>query len=144
MVIFQQTWQNIESRFIDPIRALTPLRLLISVQEQFFRIELKVNQFRDEIATRIVFVDICITDDACVELSKQQQSSDWASSDLSEAQLNYAASDVLYLHAIADGLSAMLEREGRMDIARACFDFLPQRARLDLMGWDEADIFAHS
>lgn len=87
--------------------------------------------------------DVC-REIAGVELSKQQQSSDWASSDLSEAQLNYAASDVLYLHAIADGLSAMLEREGRMDIARACFDFLPQRARLDLMGWDETDIFAHS
>ena len=87
--------------------------------------------------------DVC-REIAGVELSKQQQSSDWESSDLSEAQLNYAASDVLYLHAIADGLSAMLEREGRMDIARACFDFLPQRARLDLMGWDETDIFAHS
>ncbi|WP_375547844.1 ribonuclease D [Oceanicaulis alexandrii] len=87
--------------------------------------------------------DVC-REIAGVELSKQQQSSDWAAYDLSEAQLNYAASDVLYLHAIADGLSAMLEREGRMDIARACFDFLPNRARLDLMGWDETDIFAHS
>jgi ribonuclease D len=81
---------------------------------------------------------------AGVELSKQQQSSDWAARDLSEAQLAYAASDVLYLHAIRDGLSAMLEREGRMDMARACFDFLPTRARLDLAGWPETDIFAHS
>ena len=87
--------------------------------------------------------DVC-REIAGVELSKQQQSSDWAAQDLSEAQLNYAASDVLYLHAIADGLSAMLEREGRMEMARACFDFLPSRARLDLMGWDETDIFAHS
>ncbi|MFW6413079.1 MAG: ribonuclease D, partial [Oceanicaulis sp.] len=81
---------------------------------------------------------------AGVELSKQQQSSDWAAETLSEAQLAYAASDVLHLHAIADGLAAMLEREGRMDIARACFDFLPTRARLDLAGWQDVDIFAHS
>jgi ribonuclease D len=81
---------------------------------------------------------------ARVELSKQQQSSDWAATDLSEAQLQYAASDVLYLHAIADGLTAMLEREGRLEMARSCFEFLPWRARLDLAGWDEIDIFAHS
>ena len=81
---------------------------------------------------------------AGVELSKQQQSSDWAADTLSQAQIDYAASDVLHLHAIADGLSAMLKREGRMDMARACFDFLPTRARLDLAGWDDVDIFAHS
>jgi len=81
---------------------------------------------------------------AGVELSKQQQSSDWAADTLSEAQLAYAASDVLHLHAIADGLTRMLEREGRMELARACFDFLPTRARLDLAGWQESDIFAHS
>ncbi|MGJ3231743.1 MAG: ribonuclease D [Oceanicaulis sp.] len=81
---------------------------------------------------------------AGVELSKQQQSSDWAAAELSEAQLAYAASDVLHLHAIADGLKAMLEREGRMEMARACFEFLPTRAKLDLAGWQEMDIFAHS
>lgn len=81
---------------------------------------------------------------AGVELSKQQQSSDWAAADLSDAQLAYAASDVLHLHAIADGLAAMLEREGRMELARACFEFLPTRARLDLAGWQDVDIFAHS
>lgn len=81
---------------------------------------------------------------AGAELSKQQQSSDWAAADLSEAQLQYAASDVLYLHAIRDGLTTMLKRENRWDLAKACFDFLPQRAQLDLMGWDETDIFAHS
>lgn len=79
-----------------------------------------------------------------VDLSKQQQSSDWAADDLSDAQLHYAASDVLYLHACKDKLEAMLEREGRTDIARACFDFLPTRAALDLAGWPEEDIFAHS
>lgn len=81
---------------------------------------------------------------AGVELSKQQQSSDWAANDLTEAQLTYAASDVLYLHRIQDGLAAMLAREGRTGIAKACFDFLPTRARLDLAGWPESDIFAHS
>ena len=78
-----------------------------------------------------------------VELSKQQQSSDWGIETLSEAQLSYAASDVLYLHALRERLDAMLKREGRMEIAAACFDFLPTRARLDLLGWAEEDIFAH-
>jgi ribonuclease D len=81
---------------------------------------------------------------AGVELSKQQQSSDWAADTLTKAQIDYAASDVLHLHAIAQGLTAMLEREGRMELARACFDFLPARARLDLSGWPDTDIFAHS
>ncbi|MHC2434333.1 ribonuclease H-like domain-containing protein [Bradyrhizobium sp. USDA 4451] len=79
-----------------------------------------------------------------VELSKQQQSSDWGAQSLSEAQLAYAASDVLHLHALRDRLNAMLAREGRADLAQACFDFLPARARLDLDGWEAEDIFAHS
>jgi ribonuclease D len=78
-----------------------------------------------------------------IELSKQQQSSDWAATTLSDAQLAYAASDVLHLHAIQNKLDAMLAREGRSEIAQACFGFLPSRARLDLMGWPEQDIFAH-
>lgn len=78
-----------------------------------------------------------------VELSKQQQSSDWAAETLSEAQLAYAASDVLHLHALRDKLDAMLAREGRADLAAQCFAFLPTRARLDLAGWAEADIFSH-
>lgn len=77
------------------------------------------------------------------EISKQQQSSDWGSDILSDAQLAYAASDVLYLHALRTRLDAMLKREGRFDIAQECFAFLPARARLDLMGWAEADIFSH-
>jgi ribonuclease D len=81
---------------------------------------------------------------AGVELSKTQQSSDWGTADLSDAQMQYAASDVLYLHQIKAGLEAMLIREGRLEIAQACFDFLPMRARLDLAGWEDADIFAHS
>ncbi|MCB1507653.1 MAG: ribonuclease D [Hyphomicrobiaceae bacterium] len=81
---------------------------------------------------------------AGVDLSKQQQSSDWGAEELSEAQLAYAASDVLYLHTIRDRLEAMLEREERRAIAEACFRFLPVRAELDLLGWPESDIFAHS
>jgi ribonuclease D len=79
-----------------------------------------------------------------VDLSKQQQSSDWASDNLTDAQLNYAASDVLYLHRLQTILSARLLREGRMEMAQACFEFLPMRARLDLEGWDKVDIFSHS
>jgi ribonuclease D len=79
-----------------------------------------------------------------IDMSKQQQSSDWGAADLSEAQLAYAASDVLYLHQIKARLDVMLEREGRTSMAQACFDFLPMRARLDLAGWAEEDIFAHT
>ncbi|WP_420133921.1 ribonuclease D [Rhodopseudomonas sp.] len=79
-----------------------------------------------------------------VDLSKQQQSSDWGADNLSDAQLAYAASDVLHLHALRDKLDVMLARENRAELAQACFDFLPYRARLDLAGWSEEDIFAHS
>ena len=79
-----------------------------------------------------------------VELSKQQQSSDWGADALSEAQLAYAASDVLHLHALHEKLETMLAREGRRHLAQACFQFLPYRAELDLAGWDETDIFAHT
>lgn len=79
-----------------------------------------------------------------VDLSKQQQSSDWGARDLSDAQLAYAASDVLHLHALRARLDAMLARENRTALAQACFDFLPTRAMLDLSGWQNEDIFAHS
>jgi len=79
-----------------------------------------------------------------VSLSKAQQSSDWAAEELSPEQLEYAASDVLYLHQLREKLIARLEREKRTREADACFRFLPTRAKLDLMGWEEADIFAHS
>lgn len=78
-----------------------------------------------------------------VEISKQQQSSDWGAPELTQEQLNYAASDVLYLHALRDRLDAMLKREGRKHLAQACFEFLPTRAELDLKGWAEMDVFAH-
>lgn len=79
-----------------------------------------------------------------IDLSKQQQSSDWAAEKLTPAQLDYAASDVLHLHALTEKLTERLVRDGREAHAKACFEFLPTRAKLDLLGWDETDIFAHS
>lgn len=79
-----------------------------------------------------------------LEISKQQQSSDWGAAELSAEQQAYAASDVLHLHALKARLDVMLDREGRADIAQACFDFLPMRAKLDLAGWEDVDVFAHS
>ncbi|MGA0602568.1 ribonuclease D [Caulobacter sp. KR2-114] len=79
-----------------------------------------------------------------IDISKAQQSSDWGADKLSPEQLAYAASDVLNLHALKNRLDAMLVREGRMDLAQACFDFLPHRAALDVAGWEDQDIFAHS
>lgn len=79
-----------------------------------------------------------------VDVSKQQQSSDWGADILNEAQLDYAASDVLYLHRLKEVLDQRLMRENRVELAQACFDFLPTRAKLDLLGWEQTDIFAHS
>lgn len=79
-----------------------------------------------------------------IDISKQQQMSDWGAETLTDAQLEYAASDVLYLHQLMEQLNGRLAREGRTEFAQACFDFLPTRARLDLEGWPETDIFAHS
>ncbi|MDR9426761.1 MAG: ribonuclease D [Salibaculum sp.] len=78
-----------------------------------------------------------------IDISKHQQQSDWGAAELTAAQLDYAASDVLYLHRLKKALDARLAREGRTEMAAACFDFLPMRARLDLAGWPEIDIFAH-
>jgi ribonuclease D len=79
-----------------------------------------------------------------VDVSKQQQTSDWGAPELTSAQMDYAASDVLYLHRLKDELERRLEREGRTELAQACFDFLPTRAQLDLLGWEEPnDIFHH-
>ncbi|UWR80321.1 ribonuclease D [Phaeobacter inhibens] len=79
-----------------------------------------------------------------VDISKQQQMSDWGAAQLSDAQLDYAASDVLHLHRLRAALDKRLDREGRSEMAQACFDFLPMRAKLDLAGWSDTDIFAHS
>jgi ribonuclease D len=79
----------------------------------------------------------------CIEISKQQQTSDWGADELSDAQREYAASDVRFLHQLKDKLDERLARENRMELAQACFDFLPHRALLDLAGWAEQDVFAH-
>jgi len=107
--------------------------------------------FCTKIASRLVrtYTDRHGLKDICsellgVSLSKAQQSSDWAAETLSPEQFEYAASDVLYLHRLRDKLQQRLERDGRLKEAEACFRFLPTRAKLDLMGWDEEDIFAHS
>ena len=84
-----------------------------------------------------------VTELAGGEISKQQQTSDWGAPELSEAQRDYAASDVRYLHRLHEVFIGLLEREGRTEIAQACFDFLPTRARLDVMGWADKDIFSH-
>jgi len=103
-----------------------------------------------KLASRLVrtFTDRHGLKDLCrdllgVDLSKQMQSSDWGAHDLSEEQLRYAASDVLYLHRLREKLDAMLAREGRTALAEACFAFLPTRAALDLAGWGDVDVFAH-
>jgi ribonuclease D len=104
-----------------------------------------------KIAARLVrtFTDRHGLRDLCrellgVEISKQQQTSDWGAAELTADQLAYAASDVLHLHALWDKLEALLRREGRLDLAEACFTFLPARARLDMLGYENPDIFAHS
>ena len=103
-----------------------------------------------KIASRLVrtFTDRHGLKDLCrdllgVEISKQMQSSDWGVAELSKEQLRYAASDVLYLHRLREVLDGMIEREGRTELARTCFEFLPTRAALDLAGWGDVDIFAH-
>jgi ribonuclease D len=89
------------------------------------------------------YKDIC-KELLCVDISKQQQSSDWGAATLSQEQIDYAASDVLHLHKLRDKLNVMIEREGRQELAKACFNFLPFRAELDLAGWENDDVFAHS
>lgn len=107
--------------------------------------------FCTKIASRLVrtYTDRHGLKDLCreligVDLSKKQQSSDWGADQLSQEQLEYAASDVLYLHKLVNKLNFMLERTGRTDLAKSCFDFLPTRTDLDLMGWGDEDIFSHS
>ncbi|MEO0342488.1 MAG: ribonuclease D [Pseudomonadota bacterium] len=98
-----------------------------------------VRTYTDRHGLKNLLVELVGTD-----ISKQQQSSDWGAETLSQAQIDYAASDVLYLHQLREKLNEMLKREERMELAQACFDFLPTRARLDLEGWPDIDIYAHS
>ncbi len=124
-------------------------RFDVAVLQHYLRI-LPSPVYCTKIASKLVrtYTDRHSLKDLCreligVELSKQQQSSDWGADRLSDAQMEYAASDVLHLHALKTQLDAMLEREGRTAIANACFSFLPARAALDLAGWPDEDIFAH-
>ncbi len=97
-----------------------------------------VRTFTDRHGLKVLLSDLL-----GVDISKQQQMSDWGAEELTEAQLGYAASDVLHLHRLKTRLDELLMREGRMDVAQSCFAFLPVRAQLDLMGWPETDLFAH-
>lgn len=97
-----------------------------------------VRTFTDRHGLKILLQDM-----VGVDISKHQQQSDWGAATLTEAQLDYAASDVLYLHQLKSAFDALLAREGRAELAQSCFDFLPTRAKLDLAGWPETDIFAH-
>ncbi|PRY75666.1 ribonuclease D [Yoonia maritima] len=97
-----------------------------------------VRTYTDRHRLRTLLQDLVGTD-----ISKHQQQSDWGAEKLTDAQLNYAASDVLHLHKLKSALDAMLDREGRTEIAQSCFDFLPTRAKLDLAGWSDVDIFSH-
>jgi ribonuclease D len=98
-----------------------------------------VRTFTDRHGLKTLLHDMIGTD-----ISKHQQQSDWGAQNLTKAQLDYAASDVLYLHKLRDAFDIMLAREERTEIAQACFDFLPMRAKLDLDGWPDTDIFAHA
>lgn len=124
-------------------------RFDIAILEHYLGIQLS-NVYCTKIASRLTrtYTDMHGLKDLCfelleVKLNKQQQLSNWGADTLTQDQINYAASDVLHLHALRKKLNVLLKREGRYDIAQACFDFLPTRARLDLAGWNEFDIFQH-
>ncbi|MBC8050819.1 MAG: ribonuclease D [Chitinophagales bacterium] len=124
-------------------------RFDIAVMSQYLKV-VTGPVYCTKIASKLVrnFTDRHGLKDLCreflgVDLSKQQQSSDWGTPDLTPEQMAYAASDVLHLHRLKEKLDALLQREGRTEIAEACFKFLPTRAKLDLLGWDETDVFHH-
>ena len=142
---------NLKALLTDP--AVTKIfhfgRFDIAILKQYLGV-VTTPVYCTKIASKLVrtFTDRHGLKDLCkellnIELSKQQQSSDWGADSLTEEQLKYAASDVLYLHEMKAKLDVMLAREGRTELAEACFQFLPARAELDLAGWPEIDIFAH-
>lgn len=142
---------NLKALLTDP--AVTKIfhfgRFDIAVLQQYLGV-VTTPVYCTKIASKLVrtFTDRHGLKDLCkellnIELSKQQQSSDWGADTLTDEQLKYAASDVLYLHQMKEKLDVMLAREGRTELAKACFEFLPSRALLDLAGWPESDIFAH-
>lgn len=148
----QSTAPNLEKLLTDPnvLKLFHYGRFDIAAMQNAFGV-VTAPVFCTKIASRLVrtYTDrhglkVLLQELLGIDISKQQQSSDWGSETLSQAQVEYAASDVLYLHKLRDALVQMLEREGRMDLAQSCFDFLPTRAQLDLAGWPDTDIFAHS
>ena len=142
---------NLKQLFADPkiLKLFHFARFDVAVVKQYLNVRCEP-VWCTKIASKITrtntdrhgLKDLC-RDLLGVELSKQQQTSDWGAQDLSAEQLAYAASDVLYLHRLKDNLETLLDRERRRDLAEACFRFLPDRALLDLAGWPEEDIFAH-
>lgn len=148
----QTSAPNLQAILADPaiVKLFHFARFDLAVLEHAFGV-MPEPVFCTKIASRLTrtYTDRHGLKDICAELigvslSKQQQSSDWGAPQLSPEQLDYAASDVLYLHRLREVLAGRLERENRMHEAEACFRFLPTRARLDMMGWAEEDIFAHS
>lgn len=148
----QTSAPNLEKLLVDPavLKLFHFGRFDIAAMQNAFGV-VTAPVFCTKIASRLVrtYTDrhglkVLLQELLGIDISKQQQSSDWGSETLSQAQVDYAASDVLYLHKLRDALLAMLEREDRADLAQSCFDFLPTRAQLDLAGWPDTDIFAHS
>lgn len=143
---------NLVKLFSNPntVKIFHFARFDLAIIEHYLGLRLK-NVFCTKLAAKLCrtfterngYKDLC-RDLIGVEISKQQQTSDWGAESLSEDQLHYAASDVLHLHRLRDALEVLLAREGRRELAQACFDFLPARAALDIAGWPEIDIFAHS
>jgi ribonuclease D len=142
---------NLEKLFTDPNtqKIFHFARFDVSVMYQYLGI-LVNNIFCTKIASKLVrtYTDSHGLKDICreflsIQVSKQQQSSDWGSEELTKDQTIYAAGDVLYLHKLRDKFKTLLIREERLELAQACFDFIPFRSRLDLAGWSEVDIFAH-
>lgn len=124
-------------------------RFDVAVIKQYLGIDIR-NLYCTKIASKLVrtYTDRHGLKDLCkeligVEISKEQQSSDWGAETLNQAQIDYAASDVLHLHQLRDQLNGMLKQEGRDDLAQQCFEFLPTRVSLDMMGWEDVDIFSH-
>jgi len=142
---------NMKALLVDPtvLKLFHFARFDVAMMEKFLGVSC-APVYCTKIASKLVrtYTDRHGLKDLCrelagVDLSKQQQSSDWGAAELTKAQMEYAASDVLYLHRCREVLNDMLAREGRTEMAQAAFDFLPMRAKLDLAGWPEIDIFSH-
>jgi ribonuclease D len=145
------TAPNLKALLLDPkvLKLFHFARFDVAVLNRYLEVQCQP-VYCTKIASKLVrtYTDRHGLKDLCRELlgisiSKEQQSSDWGAAELSEAQLTYAAADVLYLHELRSRLDQMLARENRTDLARACFDFIPTRAELDLGGWPDMDIFEH-